>query len=175
MGLNLMGVIRLPLLYRTYSWETATAGVPVGVASRGGGGRGGPVALEPRSERAWWSGVNYAKSFGVGAAFAVGWTPCIGPVLGAILTLSVSSADAGKGAYLLFVYSLGLGVPFIITGLAVVPMTAFLRRMHGALPLVEVLTGALVVFVGVLLFFDELAIFNGYFSDIPGLDRFNNI
>ena len=165
MGLNLIGVIKIPFLYRTYTLETATATVPAGVS---GGAmtmmRGGP-----------WAGIGYAKSVGVGAAFAVGWTPCIGPVLGAILTLSATTASVAKGTYLLLVYSLGLGVPFIITGFAVVPVTNFLRRVRGLMPLVEIATGVLVVFVGVLLFFNELAIFNTYFSDIPFLDRFNTI
>jgi cytochrome c-type biogenesis protein len=167
MGMNLIGVIKIPFLYRTYTLETATANVPAGVSAGGAlamGGGGSP-----------WGGLGYAKSLGVGAAFAVGWTPCIGPVLGAILTLSASSASVAKGTYLLLVYSLGLGVPFIITGLAVVPVTAFLRRIRGVMPVVEIATGVLVIFVGILLFFNEMTIFNGYFSDIPFLDRFNTI
>jgi cytochrome c-type biogenesis protein len=166
MGLNLIGVIKIPLLYRTYTLETATATVPAGV------GAGGTVAIGGGSP---WGGLGYAKSLGVGAAFAVGWTPCIGPVLGAILTLSASSASVAKGTYLLLVYSLGLGVPFIVTGLAVVPVTAFLRRIRGLMPVVEIATGVLVIFVGMLLFLNEMTIFNSYFSDIPFLDRFNTI
>ncbi|TAK57537.1 MAG: hypothetical protein EPO22_12070 [Dehalococcoidia bacterium] len=183
MGLNLIGVIRIPWLYRTYTLETATAGggaltprppLPQGergsLAAATGGGK---VAIGGRGGS--WHGLTYAKSAGVGSAFAVGWTPCIGPVLGAILTLSASSSSVAKGAYLLLVYSLGLGVPFMITGLAVVPVTRFLRSIRGLMPLVEVLTGVLVIFVGVLLFFNELTIFNSYFSDIPFLDKFNTI
>ena len=167
MGLNLIGVIKIPFLYRTYTLETATAGVPAGVGADGTMtmGRGGTTRV----------GLGYAKSLGVGAAFAVGWTPCIGPVLGSILTLSATSASVAKGTYLLLVYSAGLGVPFIITGLAVVPVTKFLRRIRGLMPVVEITTGVLVVFVGILLFFNEMAIFNTYFSDIPFLDRFNTI
>ena len=161
MGLNLIGVIRIPWLYRTYTLETATARP----------GAAGAMAMGGDS----WHRLTYVKSFGIGAAFSVGWTPCIGPVLGAILTLSASTSSVWKGGYLLLVYSLGLGVPFIITGLAVVPVTGVLRRMRGVMPLVEVLTGVLVIFVGVLLFFNELALFNSYFSKIPFLDRFNSI
>jgi cytochrome c-type biogenesis protein len=173
MGLNLIGVIRIPFLYRTYSFETATASVPVAV---GAGAGGGTVAVTRGGggSRAW-GGLTYAKSLGVGAAFAVGWTPCIGPVLGAIFTLSATSASVAKGAYLLLVYSLGLGVPFIAVGFAVVPMTAGLRRIRGLMPLVEIATGVLVIFVGALLFLNEMSLFNSYFSDIPGLDQFNNI
>ncbi len=170
MGLNLIGVIRIPWLYRTYTLETATAG---GGRLAAGAAGGGTVAMGGGG--ASWHGLTYAKSFGVGSAFAVGWTPCIGPVLGAILTLSASSSSVAKGAYLLLVYSLGLGVPFLITGLAVVPVTRFLRSVRGLMPLVEILTGVLVIFVGVLLFFNELTIFNTYFSDIPFLDKFNSI
>jgi cytochrome c-type biogenesis protein len=170
MGLNLVGVIRIPWLYRTYTFETATAG---GGQLAGAAAGGGDVAIGGGGSS--WHGLTYAKSAGVGSAFAVGWTPCIGPVLGAILTLSASSSSVAKGTYLLLVYSLGLGVPFLITGLAVVPVTRFLRSVRGLMPLVEIVTGVLVIFVGVLLFFNDLTIFNTYFSDIPFLDRFNSI
>jgi cytochrome c-type biogenesis protein len=166
MGLNLVGIIKIPFLYRTYTLETATTSVPAGA---GGAMTMGGGATSP------WSNLGYLKSVGVGAAFAVGWTPCIGPVLGAILTLSATTASVAKGTYLLLVYSLGLGVPFIITGLAVVPVTRFLKSIRGLMPLVEIATGVLVIFVGILLFFNQLAIFNTYFSDIPFLDRFNTI
>ncbi|MDP9236037.1 MAG: cytochrome c biogenesis protein CcdA [Chloroflexota bacterium] len=172
MGLNLVGVIKIPLLYRTYSLEAA--GAPLAMSAGAGGGTVTMTAAGiPRG--GWSHALGYTKSFGVGAAFAIGWTPCIGPVLGAILTLSAASSSVAKGTYLLLVYSLGLGVPFIITGMAVVPITAFFRRIRGAMPLVEIATGALVIFVGALLFTNHMTIFNGYFSDIPFLDRFNNI
>lgn len=170
MGLNLIGVIRIPFLYRTYTFESATSSPTPAGASVGGG----TVALGGGGEGSWY-GLNYAKSFGLGSAFAVGWTPCIGPVLGAILTLSATSADVAQGAYLLLVYSLGLGVPFILTGLAVVPMTRLFRRIRGVMPVVEIITGAMIIAVGVLLFFDELTIFNSWFSNIPGLDELNEI
>ncbi len=153
MGLNLIGVIKIPWLYRTYALQTAAAGPQLAVASPGGG-----------SESGWLSAAGYLKSFGVGSAFSVGWTPCIGPVLGAILTLAAASSTVGRGAYLLFVYSMGLGLPFLLTGLASVPVTAFVRRIRGALPLLETATGALVVFVGVLVFTNRLTIFNSYFD-----------
>ncbi len=155
MGLNLIGVIRIPWLYRTYAFEAASGGQLSAVSPRLGVAAG---------ERGWASGLPYMKSFGVGSAFSVGWTPCIGPVLGAILTLAASSSTVARGAYLLFVYSLGLGVPFIITGLAVEPVTEFLRRIRGAFPVLEVATGALVVFVGILVFTHQTTIFNRYFD-----------
>lgn len=67
----------------------------------------------------------WASAFPLGMAFAVGWTPCIGPVLGAILTLAANQGSAGRSTLLLFFYSMGLGVPFLLVGLG-------LRRMLGA-------------------------------------------
>jgi cytochrome c-type biogenesis protein len=120
-------------------------------------------------------GIGYMKSFAVGSAFAIGWTPCLGPVLGAIFTLSATSADVVQGFWLLLVYSLGLGVPFIITGLAVVPMTRFFRSIRGLMPLIEIIAGGMVVLVGVLIFLDEATVFNSWFSQLPFLDRLNEI
>lgn len=170
MGLNLIGVIKIPLLYRTYSLDAMAS--PVAVAA--GGGSSATVTMSGGSGvgPSWLRNLTYAKSFGVGAAFAIGWTPCIGPVLGAILTLSAASSSVAKGTYLLLVYSLGLGVPFIITGMAVVPITRFLRRIRGIMPLIEISTGALVIFVGALIFLNETTIFNSYFGFF---DRFNTI
>ncbi len=167
MGLNLIGIIRIPWLYRTFTLESTNSSVPVAV----GGATGGSATMTMGGGgRGAVPGVGYAKSLGVGAAFAVGWTPCIGPVLGAILTLSIQASDVAQGAYLLLVYSLGLGVPFILTGFAVVPVTAFLRRHRGMMPVVEIVTGVFIVFVGALVFLDDLTIFNKYF-DFFGLSR----
>jgi len=85
-------------------------------------------------------------------------------VLGAILTLAASSNTVARGGYLLFVYSVGLGVPFLITAFAFVPVTAFLRRIRGALPVLEMATGAMVILVGILVFSDRVTIFNQYFD-----------
>jgi len=164
MGLNLIGLIRIPWLFRTLSFEMAPGRTPAVAAAGANGGAmtvaGGAIGGQPVRTYV----LSYGRSFGVGTAFALGWTPCIGPVLGAILTLSATSASVAKGTYLLLVYSLGLGVPFILTGLAVVPVTAFLRRIRGVLPLVEIVMGVLVVCVGALIFLDELTIFNRYFD-----------
>jgi cytochrome c-type biogenesis protein len=169
MGLNLAGVIRIPFLYRTYSMDAMTSRAPVPVGAVAGGGTmsmgGGPGIRS----------LDYGRSVGLGSAFALGWTPCIGPVLGAILGLSIKSADWVQGAYLLLCYSLGLGVPFVAVSLAIVPATRFLKSIRGALPAIEIITGVMIIAVGVLLFFDELAAFNTYFSQIPFIDRFNSI
>jgi cytochrome c-type biogenesis protein len=85
----------------------------------------------------------------MGLAFAIGWTPCIGPILAAILAVAASSATVGKGAGLLAVYSLGLGVPFIIAAFAVEPFTAFLARFRAYLGHMERVMGALLVLTGI--------------------------
>src|SRR6204780_583732 len=85
----------------------------------------------------------------MGLAFALGWTPCIGPILAAILAVAASEATVAKGAGMLAVYSLGLGVPFIIAALAVEPFAAFLARFRKSLGLVEKAMGGLLVLTGI--------------------------
>jgi cytochrome c-type biogenesis protein len=95
----------------------------------------------------------------MGLAFALGWTPCIGPILAAILAVAASKATVAKGAGLLAVYSLGLGVPFIIAALAVEPFAAFLTRFRTHLAHVERVMGGLLVLTGIAFlagFFTEL-------------------
>ena len=79
----------------------------------------------------------------MGLAFALGWTPCIGPILAAILAVAASKATVANGAGLLAVYSLGLGVPFIIAALAVEPFAAFLARFRAHLAHMERVMGGL--------------------------------
>jgi cytochrome c-type biogenesis protein len=85
----------------------------------------------------------------MGLAFAFGWTPCIGPILAVILAIAASEATIYKGAGLLAVYSLGLGVPFIIAAFAVEPFAAFLARFRAYLPMVEKVMGGLLVLTGI--------------------------
>jgi cytochrome c-type biogenesis protein len=84
----------------------------------------------------------------MGLAFAFGWTPCIGPILAAILAVAASEATVVKGAGLLAVYSLGLGIPFLLAAFAVEPFAAFLARFRGHLAKVEKVMGALLVLTG---------------------------
>jgi cytochrome c-type biogenesis protein len=88
-------------------------------------------------------------AYAMGLAFALGWTPCIGPILAAILAIAASKATVAKGAGLLAVYSLGLGVPFIIAALAVEPFAAFLVRFRAHLVHMERVMGGLLVLTGV--------------------------
>ena len=85
----------------------------------------------------------------MGLAFAFGWTPCIGPILAAILAVAASEATVAKGAGLLAVYSLGLGIPFLAAAFAVEPFAAFLARFRAYLPMVEKVMGALLVLTGI--------------------------
>src|SRR3990172_483648 len=82
--------------------------------------------------------VRYGKSLGIGAAFAVGWTPCIGPILGAILTLAASSGTVLQATFLLAAWSLRLGVPFLIAGLAMTQVMAGIRKIRAIMPLLEI-------------------------------------
>jgi cytochrome c-type biogenesis protein len=88
-------------------------------------------------------------AYAMGLAFAFGWTPCIGPILAAILAVAASKETVTKGALLLAVYSAGLGIPFIITALAVEPATAFLARFKRHLEIVEKTMGGLLVLTGI--------------------------
>ena len=108
--------------------------------------------------------ARYGKSFGIGSAFAVGWTPCIGPILGAIVTLAASSATVLKGTVLLASWSLGLGVPFLIAGLALGQVMAGIRKIRPLMPALEIAGGVLVIFIGALIFLDRFTIFNQYFT-----------
>ena len=102
------------------------------------------------------SNPGYFRSVVIGAVFALGWTPCIGPILGAILALAWSSQTVGQGALLLAIYSLGLGIPFIIIGLAwgaIMPLWKGLNRHLGT---ISIVSGVLLIIVGVFMFFGNL-------------------
>jgi cytochrome c-type biogenesis protein len=85
----------------------------------------------------------------IGLAFAFGWTPCIGPILAAILAVAASEQTVTKGAGLLAVYSLGLGIPFVIAAFAIEPFAAFLARFRNYLHRVEQAMGALLILTGI--------------------------
>ena len=104
--------------------------------------------------------------FLIGAAFAFGWTPCIGPMLAAILGLAAQQNTAGQGMMLLAVYSLGLGIPFLITGLFINGFMGIYKRMRRHLRTVEIVAGIVLLIVGVLIFFDLFTVLSGYLSQI---------
>jgi cytochrome c-type biogenesis protein len=102
-------------------------------------------------EKRWHIGkpVGLWGAYVMGLAFAFGWTPCIGPILAAILAVAASKETVAKGAGLLAVYSAGLGIPFMIAAFAVEPFTALLARFKRRLALVERAMGALMVLTGI--------------------------
>ncbi len=120
MGLHFIGVFRLGLLNREFRYMQAKR--PVGLFG----------------------------AYGIGLAFAFGWTPCIGPVLAVILAIAATEDSVASGAVLLGVYSAGLGVPFLAAALGVERFLGFLQRFRRHLGSVERATGALLVVTGVL-------------------------
>ena len=103
-------------------------------------------------------------AFAVGAAFAFGWTPCIGPVLAGILALASTQETVLQGMLLLAVYSLGLGVPFLLTSLFVPVFLKFFSTFRRYLRVVEVFSGILLVAIGALIFTGRLNTLAQYFS-----------
>jgi cytochrome c-type biogenesis protein len=85
----------------------------------------------------------------LGLAFAFGWTPCIGPILAAIIAVAASEATVGRGAVLLAVYSLGLGIPFLLAAVAIEPFLGFIKKFRAHFPLVERIVGVLLVATGI--------------------------
>lgn len=120
MGLNFLGVFRLAFLSREARFQTS--GTP----------------------------ANPLMSYVMGLAFAFGWTPCIGPVLGPILTLAGAKESVGEGAVLLAVYSAGLGIPFVIAALFSGAFMRFLGKFRSRMGLVEKAMGIMLVTAGIL-------------------------
>jgi cytochrome c-type biogenesis protein len=108
------------------------------------------------------SDPNLWGSFLIGFAFAFGWTPCIGPILSAILTLAASEDSVGKGIGLLSIYSLGLAVPFLLTSLGVERFLKFYGRFKRHLHKVEVASGVLLIALGLLIGFNKFTMLNNY-------------
>lgn len=108
--------------------------------------------------------VSYVRTGLIGTGWALGWTPCFGPVLGSILTLASTSGDAFQGTYLLVAYSAGLAVPFLITGLMLSDAQNFLRRIQKYSGVIEVVSGLLLIAVGTLLITGRLTALNEYFT-----------
>jgi cytochrome c-type biogenesis protein len=135
MGLHLLGVINLGFMNREYTINAKEAPNP-----------------------------GYVRSLVLGMTFAAGWTPCIGPVLGSIIGLSVIEGDAAKGAMFLAAYSAGLGLPFLAMALALEPISAQLRKMRPFLATVPLISGTLVVTVGLLMLTNNFFRVNQFFD-----------
>ena len=135
MGLHLLGVINLGFMNREYTVGQGYEGKP-----------------------------GYPRSLILGMTFAAGWTPCIGPVLGSIIGLAIIEDQVAKGALLLMAYSAGLGVPFLIMALAVEPISAGLKRIRPVLAAVPIVSGGLVVGIGLLMLTNNLIQINQFFD-----------
>ena len=169
LGLSLAGVLRIPAFERTWrpldsgaagSLATATGSVALGSglggSSRGVGDRLGGWMVNSRG--------GPLASYGLGAIFAVGWTPCIGAILGGILMLAAGSGTVLQGGVLLLAYSLGLGLPFLAIAVAYDRAPGLLRPLlrHGRI--VSVIGGGLVVAIGIAMVLDLLRFVPQYFN-----------
>jgi cytochrome c-type biogenesis protein len=108
---------------------------------------------------------SYVRSALIGVTFAAGWTPCVGPLLG--LVLSLASTEPARAAFLLLVYSMGLAVPFLLTAALLGTATGFLRRINRYLHVIELVSGLLLVVVGVFLVGGIFSYINILFTATP--------
>ena len=106
--------------------------------------------------------VGYLGTILVGVAFGAGWTPCLGPILGAILTYTAATADLSRGLPLLLAYSMGLALPFLVAAVAVERFMETVTRIRPHLARVSQVSGALLVIVGLLMMFDYFTVFATY-------------
>jgi len=104
--------------------------------------------------------TGYLRSFLTGGIFSLAWTPCVGPILGGILTLALGSETAWQGAYLLAVYSLGLGLPFLIMGIAFDSIAPLLKRIYRYSTVIYIISGLLLIVVGILILTNKLVWFS---------------
>jgi cytochrome c-type biogenesis protein len=145
-GLHFLGVLRIPLLYREARLHTHNAG------------------------------ASLAGAYVMGLAFAFGWTPCIGPVLATVLTLATNEASLGAAVRLLLVYSLGLGIPFVLAAMAIGPFLGFMKRFRRHLGRVEKAMGILLVLAGVLVLTGWLNTFGTWLLEaVPGLGTIEDL
>lgn len=112
--------------------------------------------------------LGYLSSAFMGVFFSAGWSPCVGPVLGAILTLSLTGGSITRGASLLTAYSAGLAIPFLVAALGIGWVTTIIRKYSKTMRVVEIIMGVLLIIVGTMLFlgtFQQLSRF-GLFIDL---------
>jgi cytochrome c-type biogenesis protein len=106
--------------------------------------------------------AGFVGSFLVGLAFAAGWTPCIGPILASILMIAATEEKVGQGIVLLLLYSIGLGIPFLLSSLALHRFIVLFNRFKKYIRLFEIVTGLFLIVVGVLIFTNWLSVLSGY-------------
>ena len=120
--------------------------------------------MQKRLEYGHDQAPSYARSAIIGMTFAAGWTPCIGPLLGAILTLAIQGQNVGLSMLYLFVYSMGLAIPFLITAWMLTAATSRLKSLNRHMQLIERVSGAFIVIIGVLLITGTFTILNTFFN-----------
>ena len=120
-------------------------------------------AVLTRSEAIMLDGLFSLIAFAMGIVFAAGWSPCVGPILSGILTVAASRETVLQGVGLLAVYSAGLAVPFLLTGWSIEYFFRFFDRMKHHFRKLEVVSGTLLVAIGVLVVTDQLTRLNNYF------------
>lgn len=108
----------------------------------------------------------YLSSIIMGMAFATGWTPCIGPILSSILIYASSESSISKGVFLLVIYSIGLGIPFLFTGIMIKSFIKYFKKFSRFLPIVTILSGILLLLMGLLIFTNNLSIISQYLNFI---------
>lgn len=119
-------------------------------------------------------GLGFFSSFLVGIFFAAGWTPCVGPILGTILLAASSAESVTRGTIVLTAYSLGLGIPFLLTGLLLESMTGLLRRARPYLGIISFISGLFLIYVGFLLFTHQLGVLGARLQELlPWLTEFS--
>jgi cytochrome c-type biogenesis protein len=167
LGLNLAGILHIPLLERT--WRPLETGAATSLASTTGSvAFASPSSTPSIGDRLGGRVVNpgggWLASFGLGAIFAIGWTPCIGIILGGILTMAATSTTILQGTILLVAYTLGLGLPFLAIALVYDRAPGLIRPLirHGRV--VSLIGGLLVAFIGVAMIFDWLALMPRWFN-----------
>src|SRR6266566_3241636 len=133
-GLHLTGLLKLPFLY----WQKH---------------------FEFRPNR-----PSYPASFAICLVFDIGWTPCVGLILGPVLVLASNAATLRQGVFLLLVYSLGLGVPFLLLGLGLDHFSKLLKWLKPHAGKIEIGTGVIMILMGVMIYFDWLIYLNRYFN-----------
>lgn len=123
-----------------------------------------PIAALNREKRVHFQRkpVGYAGTMAVGAAFGAGWVPCIGPILGSILTLAATRSNLAEGVGLLAVYSAGLAVPFVASSLALTAFMGWFQKFRKYLRYVEWVSGVLLILVGLLLVTGKFTLLAGW-------------
>ena len=174
LGLSLAGILRIPALERTWrpldagaagSLATTTGSIALAQPSSGGQ----PSVADRLGGRMVGSSGGLLASLGLGAIFAIGWTPCIGIILGGILTMAATSGTVAQGTLLLIAYCLGLGLPFVAIALALDRAPGLLRPLvrHGRT--VSLIGGLLVAAIGVAMVLDLLRLAPQYFQFLTAI------